>query len=863
MTAFATSIAERDALGEWHLIIDGLPDGFGTISRDSSWFGTDSWRSVKDFAREDSIPTFTEQRLNLREGRIDSGTASVTLVDHDDTLAGILANNRRDDWLRLTDDVTSVVTSWTVEGDATNYTNTSTTVTGSGSTDTVIDVVDASGFSVGDWVDIVSEWRVVAAVDTGTNQITLEQALGLGAPAAATNVYRGGVAYCGRETVLYRKTSSTTLTVKRGMFGSEAEQHSGRNNTTGSDQQAEGDIVSLYPRFFAGRRCRILWGMDAESESDTVVAFAGSIFGASWDDLGQSVVVEIDDFSTELRKTVFRHLDPANYQIAPITARFTSGITAPGTWGNVAFVEGIQDPGTDVEIDLLLDGVQSTRTTHTRWVVTLKRTTTTQGASRMYTHLQTLAVDRTGQIVYIPNSRSRPLTTELSAASSMRRVELIDRSRQRWRVGNSADEWEPTHALDIVARLIMSTDGGSNGTYDTLPDLYGLGIPAERVDTSGFAELIALTDMPVSLIVEEPVQLQEFAHRILRPFGGALRPTWPASIGAYYLSEPGPDEITGATTIGTGEIAFSGGALDVAGPQLSIEQAVSGIEWREYADESQPVRYLVTAQDIYRDPSAASEPVQVDASIIDRGRDRRGANDVEWDIDLALFREDLLARIQRRLGTPPFTLIVGCYLEQVTLSVGDLVSVTLENFPSQWSATRGLSSQIFEVWGKGPVDLATGVVKLRLVQSGVGLDPVRYIAPSLIVSSFADDTPSAGKSTLTVQQNAFTPGSGVDDTDAFATGNFVRVYSADMDSESAEAEIEAVNPTTVQINLNASTLGLTPASGYVVEFSDTTGILGDVGVSEATRNKYAFKAGNDRLIPTGSGSTAVDGHTHG
>ena len=73
---------------------------------------------------------------------------------------------------------------------------TSTTVTGSGSTTTVIDVTSAAGIVVGDLVLIGGEVRSVTAVDTGAtpDNITLHMALS-GAPAAGTAVTLGDTYY--------------------------------------------------------------------------------------------------------------------------------------------------------------------------------------------------------------------------------------------------------------------------------------------------------------------------------------------------------------------------------------------------------------------------------------------------------------------------------------------------------------------------------------------------------------------------------------------------------------------------------------------------------------------------------------------
>jgi len=48
--------------------------------------------------------------------------------------------------------------------------------------------------------------------------------------------------------------------------------------------------------------------------------------------------------------------------------------------------------------------------------------------------------------------------------------------------------WVNRHPVDMARRILTSTGAGTNGTHDTLPKAWGLGIPADLIDVDGFSQ---------------------------------------------------------------------------------------------------------------------------------------------------------------------------------------------------------------------------------------------------------------------------------------------------------------------------------------------------------------------------------------
>ena len=121
----------------------------------------------------------------------------------------------------------------------------------------------------------------------------------------------------------------------------------------------------------------------------------------------------------------------------------------------------------------------------------------------------------------------------------------------------------------------------------------------------------------------------------------------------------------------------------------------------------------------------------------------------------------------------------------------------------------------------------------------------RLWAPALNVTAFANDTPSAGKSRLTVTQAAYAVTG--DDMDAFAVNDVVRVYHTNRTSRSATAIVEAKTATTIDLDKNAAALGVTPASGWQILPADFTEAVA------AQTGKYAWGVTGSGSLTLGSG----------
>jgi len=85
---------------------------------------------------------------------------------------------------------------------------------------------------------------------------------------------------------------------------------------------------------------------------------------------------------------------------------------------------------------------------------------------------------------------------------------------------------KPDHAAVIALQLMCSTGTGTNGTHDTLRREWGLGIPVELIDMTGWFAVIMNHAAPVDRLIlnwDEPFDFEDvIINKLLTPFG--MRP---------------------------------------------------------------------------------------------------------------------------------------------------------------------------------------------------------------------------------------------------------------------------------------------------------------------------------------------------
>jgi hypothetical protein len=206
---------------------------------------------------------------------------------------------------------------------------------------------------------------------------------------------------------------------------------------------------------------------------------------------------------------------------------------------------------------------------------------------------------------------------------------------------------------------------------------------------------------------------------------------------------------------------------------------------------------------------------------------------------------DIVESIWSRFGNAPLVIDVACTLAMLDVEIGDLMVVTLANMPSMTSATRGLSSVYCEVVQKR-VDLARGVVEFSLMQSRATIARTRYVAPAAIIAvTVANDSVTE----ITIDAEVFRkeiagPDGTPFDTMAFEAGDKVRIYTADLSSRSGVFTIASVDNDFGTITLTVAPTTAIAVAGSVLIHAD----YGE-STARVTA-KYAHRAGGDKYLGT-------------
>lgn len=841
MTTFAAGLAQRHADATLALQIEGLPYAFGNFSADSTWFassaytfeGVRPWLSVDGDDKAAFLPVIGGQRADLLRGRVSIGTLRIAVEDVDGSLAGYMATRRTDAWLRV------------LRG--------ATTTTVAGSTDTVLNVADASVAVPGRWVTVGVSTRKVANIDTTSSPetITLTSALSGGAPGtgvtvessdlsassgatratvtttpessgAASDWPASGTCWLGTEACAFTR-SSDVLTLTRGRYRSRVREH--RGDPAAGNASVPGAIVTQYPRGLIGRWAWLRLGLDADNDGECGTVFAGQVTKAQWDG-HRRLVLELEDSQAWLRRPIFTALGTG--------WNGKDGQTPVGELvaGGDAFTVALQlDPATtSVSASNNDDGDRfAVRVGEQALIVALDAAETTSRGRPV--------------LNVVGSADGRPVVLdgyagEVPAVAVFSKDAIANTSRDARSFATI--DGLPMHPLHVLLALLLSTGAESNDSltqsyaYDGLPSSWGLGIPIAEVDVTGIQDLAqqtpALTFDGVVIDAQIPDARDWIIKHLLQPYGLYLRSTSTRAISVGWLRAITGDDVTAATTLTLSDVIVdANGAPLIVGPEFSDEVVAGPVEWRVAGEETATIVQV----------SEDTAGVYVDASSIEV--EVIGVRDPNRRSDMLT---SLLDVIQTRYALPPAILRVSLGIAKSTLNVGDIVDVTLPNVPNIRDSSRGLTNEIFEVWSKR-LDLRRGLVELELAQSGLQVERTRTLAPACIASG------GMTGAVLPVTQNTFTlSGGSYDDTDAFADGDIVRLYSSDLVTQSPPTSIVSRTATSITLADDAAALGVTPASGWVLMHANWTDTAGGNGHSAATKARRAWRAGSDELLGT-------------
>jgi len=649
-----------------------------------------------------------------------------------------------------------------------------------------------------------------------------------------------GVAYIGYETIAYSSKTANSVTISaRGRYRSRARVHDGGNidSTTasnGSTRIAVGALLTPWPQKLEGRRVWLMAGHSPASDADCTEVWSGVIEEAGFDGPSlRTLVLSCSQAFGELKQPAFSDL---------------------GTFGTDVSLEG-GAPVWVIASRTQLDGARSFTDPETyRFGLRPQNLPVTPAGDTKRVHVLTdsgrslirlgAAFDTDANLsAYLSQAGFAFTGAEFAALdngglidSPVHEAVLIDGAEGPF-------SGVIAHPLGVLLQLMLSDqgDGGNSASFDNLPPGFGLGIDSDRVDVAGILAVIEETrDLKVRFVVDRPVEdFGEWARTyLLKPFGFFLRPSMGNKIGVGRMRPPGPVDRSGAAVIDTSDVIQGG----LGGWTSDIQTIVGHVVWRSgYVPEdgeiktgvrSETLRLVRDARTVALDwPKART--IEVDGSAIPAGLQSEAK---------AAYLEQIAARFTQPVGL----LDVAVDLRHAVREVGEFVSLTHPRVPSRYSATRGVSSQLWEVVSK-QIDLARAVVNLRLRQTAVAELDTRYLAPAMLV----DGAPVG--SDVTIDQTAFVA-SGQDATDAFAVGDYVRAYDpSNLFTRSAPLEITGISGAVVTLN------DATPVSDGAVlihaDYSDWDVNASSVGAQVAFRGTV-----NSVLIDDGTNTD--DPHDH-
>lgn len=739
----AVEARPRGALALW-LEIEGLPYAYGTVSKDSSWFSgraaASRFEGVRSWFAKDSLPSLPPQTLDHLEGAVGGGALSVQIVDVDGSLTELTASARTDGRCVFQTAVTTPPQGLTAS------TTGAQTVSGDTST-----------------------W-----------------------PAS-------GAAFIGYETITYSsKTTGGVTIASRGAYRSRATSHAGGVEdpgvaSNGSSRIDVGDLLTPYPTKLEGRRVWLMAGHSPASDTDCTEVWSGVIeevsFGGA--DL-RTLSLSCSQSFGELNAPAFGDLGtfgvPAREGAASpswiIASRTQTG--QPGSFLAPEIYEFGAVPYQRIDV---IDDATAAAKRRFLLADTGRGVDVLRLGGNFNTVGTSINVYRADSIDYVTPG---PLVNNGgSSGSFIQECVYIHPSYPPFTAGD--------HPLQVLLQLLLSDfgNGVNHATYDTLPSQWGIGLKPDRIDIAGIEDMIASTpDLRVRTVIAKPIEkLGEWARtHLLKPFGFFLRPSLGNLLSVGRLQSPNPDEITAAVAISRDDVVALGGwssdVLSVIGtvvwkfgkrydPGEREIVPAPGIGWTETNHIQDNGR--IVAIDY---PKAGSVTIDASSLPYSTGRSPEGMN-------------DYCGRVAARFAQPVATLDLTVTFKHIVREVGDFVSLTHDVIPSRLSATRGVSSQVWEVVGK-TADFKRMTVGLTLRQTAITDLDTRYLAPAMLVVSVAGDD-------VTVSSGGYVD-STIKSTAAFAVGDKVRGYDPEnLFNRTTVREIMALSPSPTVATLDDAT----------------------------------------------------------
>jgi hypothetical protein len=352
--------------------------------------------------------------------------------------------------------------------------------------------------------------------------------------------------------------------------------------------------------------------------------------------------------------------------------------------------------------------------------------------------------------------------------------------------------------INILLACLTSTGNGTNGNYDYLAAVNGLGIDTDFINVTAI-EAVRDTWFPgasyyMKFTIDKRIKAKDFFEReIFKPLN--LYPIIDVQ-GKFFVRRFAPPLITslGVQTYNEDNI------IGLPGYDTNLAGLINEVEFfynhngDDFVDE---IYYIDSTSLNGRGPG--KKPLTIKTKGL-----HSDLSPASITIDVA----NILARrknaVFSRFATPPIKLNIDAWYTQWISEAGDIVPITHSKLPDIESGTRGLSEARMEIIKKD-VDFKSGKVKVEALNTGFAKDIYFVISPSMTVTAGASGT-------------EFT----VSATDAAKYANFtlpeVRVSDAGMRSQAASITILTIDTTTGVIICDD--IGSTPSAGWIITFAD-------------------------------------------
>lgn len=363
--------------------------------------------------------------------------------------------------------------------------------------------------------------------------------------------------------------------------------------------------------------------------------------------------------------------------------------------------------------------------------------------------------------------------------------------------------------LNIALNIILSTGNGTNGDYDRLAAVNGIGLSEDFVNVSNI-ELIRDRWFPgnswwMEFEINKRIKAKDFLEKeIYKPL--CLYPVINGD-GKFDL-RPYKPPLPGLDTVQS----FSEANI-IGMPQWdsNLKELVNEVEisynYDLTSDTFQNVTYYVDGDSV-TGRGAGDRPVEIKTKGL------------KTDSNIATINNRTLARY----ATPPIKINFKTRFDRFLSEAGDIVPFSHNLLPDLSNSVRGYSNQNMEVVSRN-VDWKKGLCTFELLDTGFGRLKYGTISPSMTVTSGSSSTVFFVSTTDAAK---YTIGWEVHITNKYAVKQAGPITITDIDTDTGQ--------------ITTDDIGATPQAGWVVNFANYSEVI--------TRQKdFTFIGTTDYIIP--------------